>query len=87
MVKAEAHGISKSPTMSNYHWEVPYTLKFKDVYGSVREVSSSVFISDFKFYLDPDTDSGQIGNHYTNHKNPFIKANNSRWHDLSQSKW
>ncbi|MEX0425556.1 Ig-like domain repeat protein [Providencia rettgeri] len=54
--------------------EVPYTLKFKDVYGSVREVSSSVFISDFKFYLDPDTDSGQIGNHYTNHKKPVYKG-------------
>ncbi|QIF64420.1 MULTISPECIES: Ig-like domain-containing protein [Providencia] len=54
--------------------EVPYTLTFKDVYGSVREVSSSVFISDFKFYLDPDTDSGQIGNHYTNHKKPVYKG-------------
>ncbi|EPQ5230300.1 Ig-like domain-containing protein [Providencia stuartii] len=54
--------------------EVPYTLKFKDVYGSVREFSSSVFISDFKFYLDPDTDSGQIGNHYTNHKKPVYKG-------------
>ncbi len=54
--------------------EVPYTLTFKDVYGSVRKFSSSVLISDFKFYLDPDTDSGQIGNHYTNHKKPVYKG-------------
>ncbi|MBZ3682350.1 MULTISPECIES: Ig-like domain-containing protein [Providencia] len=54
--------------------EVPYTLTFKDVYGSVREFSSSVIISDFKFYLDPDTDSGEIGNHYTNHKKPVYKG-------------
>src|SRR5699024_9049447 len=45
-----------------------------DVYGSVREFSSSVIISDFKFYLDPDTDSGEIGNHYTNHKKPVYKG-------------
>ncbi|MEQ4676366.1 Ig-like domain-containing protein, partial [Providencia vermicola] len=54
--------------------EVPYTLKFTDVYGSVRTFSSSVRITDFNFYLDPDTDSGQIGNHYTNHKNPAYKG-------------
>ncbi|MBQ0367298.1 Ig-like domain-containing protein [Providencia rettgeri] len=54
--------------------EVPYTLTFKDVYGSVREFSSFVTISDFKFYLDPDTDSGQLGNHYTNHKHPVYKG-------------
>ncbi|WP_273846473.1 Ig-like domain-containing protein [Providencia rettgeri] len=54
--------------------DVPYTLTFKDVYGSVREFSSFVTISDFKFYLDPDTDSGQLGNHYTNHKHPVYKG-------------
>ena len=54
--------------------EVPYTLTFKDVYGSVREASFSVVISDFKFYLDPDTDSGEVGNNFTNHKHPVYKG-------------
>ncbi|HHR6318841.1 TPA: Ig-like domain-containing protein [Providencia alcalifaciens] len=52
--------------------DTPFTLEFTDVYGSTRTYSSYVTVSDFKIWLDPDTDT--TGNHYTSHQKPAYKG-------------
>ncbi|WP_195848820.1 Ig-like domain-containing protein, partial [Providencia alcalifaciens] len=54
--------------------DTPFTLEFTDVYGSTRTYSSYVTVSDFKIWLDPDTDTGTTGNHYTSHQKPAYKG-------------
>ncbi|HEQ1859947.1 TPA: hypothetical protein VEO38_003533 [Providencia alcalifaciens] len=51
-----------------------YTLTFNDVYGSEHKFSSFIVVSDFKFWLDPDTDTGRLGDQLTHHQQPAYKG-------------
>ncbi|MEQ5113424.1 Ig-like domain-containing protein [Providencia vermicola] len=51
-----------------------YTLTMTDIYGSKFEYSSYVTVSDFKYWLDPDCDSGKLGDHVTNTTKPVYKG-------------
>ena len=54
--------------------ENSYTLVFKDVYGSEHKFSSYIVVSDFKFWLDPGTDTGRLGDQLTHHQQPAYKG-------------
>ncbi|WP_369309731.1 Ig-like domain-containing protein [Providencia rettgeri] len=51
-----------------------YTLTFRDAYGSEFKHSSYVQVTDFNYWLDPDTDTGILGDNYTYHKHPVYKG-------------